>query len=90
MAGNFILYNTSMKVLSIMVVPQAKRERVEAQSPTSFRVYVTQPAQKGKANKAMLKALAKHLHVRPSDLILSKGERFNEKTVLLLEQAQNT
>ncbi|MCD8485116.1 DUF167 domain-containing protein [Candidatus Woesebacteria bacterium] len=74
-----------MQVLTVKVVPQAKRESVVQQSATNFTIYVTEPAQKGKANKAMLKALSKHLHVRPSDLILSKGERFNEKTVLLLE-----
>lgn len=74
-----------MQVLTVLVVPRASRERVVQESPTTFRVYVTQPATKGKANKAMLKALAKHLQVRPGDLILSKGERFNEKTVLLTE-----
>lgn len=74
-----------MQVLNIHVIPGSSRERIVEEDPTTFRVYVTQPAAKGKANKAMLHALAQYLHVRPGDLILSKGERFNEKTVLLMD-----
>ncbi len=86
MVGEIILYNTQyMQVLTIVVIPRSKHERVVQESPTTFRIHVTQAAAKGKANKAMLHALAQHLQVRPGDLILSKGERFNEKTVLLTE-----
>jgi len=87
MVGKYILYNRDMRVLTIMVIPRAKIERVIQETPTSFKVYVTQPAEKGKANKAMLRVLARYLQVRNSDLILSKGERYNEKTVVLLDDA---
>jgi uncharacterized protein YggU (UPF0235/DUF167 family) len=73
-----------MEALQITLVPNAKQEYVSPRGDNSFIIHVTQPAFKGKANKAMLKILAKHLHVRQSDLILSKGERTNLKTVLLI------
>lgn len=75
-----------MKALSVTVVPQAKRESVEEIGPVAYKVHVTQPAFKGKANKAMLKVLAKHLLVPVSHLLISRGDRANEKTVILLEE----
>lgn len=75
-----------MTSLSVQVVPQASARRIEQTGPTSFKVYVTAPALKGKANKAMLKQLAKHLGVPLSHLILSRGDRSNLKTVLVLEE----
>lgn len=72
-----------MQVLTVKVVPNAKIPRVEQHNATNFTVYVSQPAEKGKANKEMIKQLSQHLHVRPNDLILSKGDRTNLKTVVL-------
>lgn len=75
-----------MTVLSIKVIAQANRRFVESTGPQSYKVHVTAPAQKGKANKEMIKLLAKHLGVTPAHLIISRGDRSNEKTVLVLEE----
>lgn len=75
-----------MQALSVRVIPGAARNAVEPQGNDSFKVYVTASAQKGKANKSMLKLLSKHLGVSMSHLIISTGDRSNNKTVLVLEQ----
>ncbi len=75
-----------MRILSVTVIPQSSRNEVVPQGENSYKVYVTQPALKGKANAAMCKVLAQHLNVPQSRLILSRGDRSNEKTVILTEE----
>lgn len=75
-----------MQVLLIKVIPGAKHNKVEPITTDSFKVYVTAPAQKGKANKNMLKLLARHLGITPAHLLITKGDRSNDKTVLVLEE----
>jgi uncharacterized protein (TIGR00251 family) len=76
-----------MQVLTITVVPSASRNDVVPTGQDNYKVYVTAPAQKGKANKDMLKILSKHLGLPVSHLIISRGDRSNKKTVLVLEEA---
>ena len=73
-------------MLSVTVIPQSTRNSVEQTGPTAYKVHVTQTAFKGKANREMLKALAHHLKVPASKLVVSRGDRTNEKTVILLEE----
>ncbi len=76
-----------MQVLSVTVVPSASRNEVLSLGQDNYKVYVTSPAQKGKANKEMLKQLSKFFHIPVSHLIISRGDRSNNKTVLVLEEA---
>ena len=56
-----------MRALSVKVIPGASRNEVTLLSTDSYKVYVTAPAEKGKANKAMIRTLAKHLaRLRPT------------------------
>lgn len=75
-----------MQILTVTVLPQSSRNTVLQTGPTAYKVHVTQPAFKGKANKSMLKELANHLKVPTSKLVISQGDRSNEKTVILLEE----
>jgi uncharacterized protein (TIGR00251 family) len=75
-----------MYSLHVQVIPQARRNDVIPISDTEYKVYVTAPAQKGKANKEMLKLLAKHLHLPVSHLLIARGDRSNAKTVLVLDE----
>lgn len=72
-----------MQILSVKVIPQSARDRVEQIGPTAYKVHVTQSAFKGKANKVMIKLLASHLKIPASQLIISRGDRSNDKTVIL-------
>jgi uncharacterized protein (TIGR00251 family) len=75
-----------MHVLSVKVYPSSSRNQVIQVSTDSYKVYVTAAAEKGKANKAMVRLMARELGLPPSHLIISRGDRSNEKTVLVLEE----
>jgi hypothetical protein len=75
-----------MQVLSVTVIPQASRNSVQAMGSDAYKVHVTASAFKGKANKEMLKHLARHLGVPASRLLISRGDRTNDKTVILLQE----
>ncbi len=74
-----------MQVLSISVKPQAKRDEVVRTGEGQYSVATTQPAREGKANKQVIKLLARFLNTSPSKLIVTKGERWNDKTILFLD-----
>jgi len=46
--------------VSITVKPGASDDRIEEQKDGSLRVYVRAPAEKGKANIAVIRLLSKH------------------------------
>lgn len=74
-----------MKALTVTVQPQARKDEVTKVSDTEYNVSTTQPAKEGKANKHVVKLLARYFNCSPSKLIVSKGERWNTKTILLLD-----
>ena len=74
-----------MKVLTIRVQPSSKRDEVTLTGNDSYDVSTPQSAKEGKANKQVIKNLARYLHTSPSQLIVSKGEKWNEKTILWLD-----
>lgn len=74
-----------MQVFTINVKPQARLDEVKLTSPNCLDVSTTRPAKEGKANKHVIKLLARYLKVSPSKLIVSKGERWNTKTILLID-----
>jgi uncharacterized protein len=75
-----------MIVLTVHVKPQSPRDEVVQMGELEYEVRTTATALKGKANKAMIKILAKHLRLSPSHLLIAKGERWNDKTVLVTEE----
>lgn len=74
-----------MKVLQVKVIPGSTRDEVTEVSSAEFHINTPAPAKDGRANKEAVKLLARHLHVSLSSLVVSKGERWNEKTILLLD-----
>lgn len=73
------------ELIKLRVTPNARQERiVEEQDENGeiiYKVYVTVVAEDGKANKAMIKLLAKYLGVAKSSLIIIKGETSRKKIV---------
>lgn len=74
-----------MNALTITVQPQARRDEVKKVSETEYTISTTQPAKEGKANKHVIKLLARFLQTSPSKLIVTKGERWNTKTILFMD-----
>jgi uncharacterized protein YggU (UPF0235/DUF167 family) len=59
--------------------PKAKHERLEMDGTGGFKIWTTAPADKGAANAAITKLLAKELGVAPSRLTLKRGATSRQK-----------
>jgi uncharacterized protein (TIGR00251 family) len=68
-------------LLSVRVHPAARRAGVEKLGPREYKVHVTAPPEKGKANAEVLAVLAAELGVPPSRLRLVRGATSRIKQV---------
>lgn len=69
--------------LSIIAHPNSKKPRVEKDMLGTLHVYVREPPLEGKANKAILEALANHFQIKKSQIVLLSGEKSKTKTFRL-------
>lgn len=67
-------------MLAVRVTPRASTERIAVDSD-AVRVWVTAPPDKGKANKAVIAAVAKAVGVPKSAVTLVRGETAREKLI---------
>ena len=67
--------------LRVRVIPRAKRNGIGGWRDGALVVRLTAPPVEGAANQLLVRALAKHVGVRPSDISLVTGERSREKVV---------
>jgi uncharacterized protein len=70
-------------ILPVRAQPGARRSGIRGEQDGMLKVGVTQPAEKGKANKALLAVLAKELGLRKSRLTLLSGETAQNKRFLV-------
>lgn len=70
-------------LLPVRAQPGAKSSGVRGVQDGALKVSVTQIAEKGKANKALLVVLSKALHVRKSQLELVAGATAGHKQFLV-------
>lgn len=66
---------------SVTVKPHAKRQCVEPLPDGSYRVAVSAPPAEGKANEAVIAALAVHFSVPKSAVRIVRGHRGKKKLV---------
>lgn len=78
MSDDFTALAVPGRVLQVRATPKAARDRIEIAGDI-VRVYVTAPPDKGKANEAIRKILAKRLGVPKSRLVLLRGETGRDK-----------
>lgn len=67
--------------ITITVKPNSRRESVEATGPNEYRVAVNAPAQEGRANEAVIRALADHFGVAKSRIQITHGQKGKKKLV---------
>lgn len=70
-------------LLAVRVVPGARKSELIGEAAGRLRVRLQAPPVEGKANKELLKLLARELGLRKNQLALARGDRSREKTVLL-------
>lgn len=76
-------------LIPLRVTPRAKHEGISEETAedgtVSYRVQVTAPAEGGRANKAVIALLAKHLGVAKSRISIVRGETGRDKLIRLEE-----
>ena len=67
-----------MKIF-VKAKPSAKEEKIEKVDEINFIVSVKEPPKQGKANKAIIKALAVYFNISPSGVNLISGFSSKQK-----------
>jgi hypothetical protein len=65
--------------IEVIAHPNSKRPRVEKDLLGTFHIYVNQPALEGKANLAVIEALAGYFKVKKYEIRLIRGEKSKQK-----------
>ena len=66
--------------ISVKVIPRASRNYVKTEE-TRLKVYVTAPADKGKANQVVIGLLSEYFQVSKNNIHIVKGERAQLKII---------
>lgn len=77
-----------MPRIKLKVIARAKREELLRLSEDSYRIKVSSPPEKGKANKRVIKLLSKEFGVKKRDIKIVSGETTNRKIVEIASAAQ--
>ena len=72
-------------LISIIAHPNAKNPRIEEDLLGIMHVYVHEPPLEGKANNAIINALAKHFNVKRSFVMLKSGEKSKNKLFEIIQ-----
>lgn len=65
----------------IVAHPNSKKPRIEKDLMETYHVYVNEPPIGGRANQAIVTALAKYHDVKRSQVILISGEKSKNKEI---------
>ena len=65
--------------INVIVHPNSKRPRITKDLLGDLDVYVNQPPLEGKANKAVIEALADYFNVGKNKIVLIRGEKSKQK-----------
>lgn len=69
-------------MIKVRVTPNAKKCSF-TQDGDLYKIKVDAPATEGKANAKLLKIIAKHFDVKPSDVSIISGIKSRDKTILI-------
>jgi uncharacterized protein len=67
-------------IIEVRVIPNAKKARIET-FDAGIKVYLTEPATEGKANKKLVETLAKYYNTRKYNVRIVKGDKQRNKVV---------
>jgi len=67
-------------LINVRVIPSSSRERV-VQEENRLKLYVSAPAESGRANKALIELLSGYLKKRKTDITIIRGARSRNKVV---------
>ncbi len=67
--------------LFVKVKPKARKEKIEKIDEVHYCIWVKDPAEKGKANKRVIKLLADYFSVSQSRIVIVSGFKSSTKVV---------
>ena len=70
-------------IIKVRVIPNSKRNDVVSRIGSILRVKIAAPAVDGKANEELCDYLSDFFDVKRSNVLLRKGERGREKTIVI-------
>ncbi len=70
--------------ITVLAKPRSRERKVVKNSDESYTVHVSEPPDEGKANKAIIRALAKHLDIAQSRIELVSGHASKRKILNIL------
>ena len=68
--------------IDVKVHPKSKKNAVEKKGEI-YKVWVQAPPEKGKANREMIRLLAEHFGLAPSQIRLVRGEKSRSKILVV-------
>jgi uncharacterized protein len=68
-------------IINVKVKPNSSKNEIEAISDHTFKIKVTSPPERGKANDAVIKLLSKHFKTAKSNIGIITGKRASEKII---------
>ena len=69
--------------ISVIAHPNSKHPRIEKDMLDMLHVYVKEPPLDGKANIAVVEALAEHFKTKKSQVVLMSGDKSKNKTFII-------
>jgi len=69
--------------ISVKVIPNAKKQLIELLSDKSLKIHLKAKPVEGKANQALIKALAEYYNVSKSSIQILQGEKAKNKLVCI-------
>ena len=73
-----------MKIF-VKVKPRARQEKIEKIDDTNFKVWVKEPPEKGRANRAVLEIMADYFNVSQSDVKIISGNTSRLKIIEVIK-----
>ena len=70
--------------IKVIAKPNKKERKIVKVDETTFKIYVTEPPEDGKANKAIAEVLAEYFKVPKNNIQLILGETAKEKIFVIL------
>ena len=67
--------------IDVKVLPRSSKDTIVGEKDGVYKIKLTAPAIEGKANKALLKLLAKRLGIPKREIIIISGERSRIKSI---------
>jgi len=68
-------------IINLTVKPKSKQDKIIKISDTEYKIHTVKPATNNQANLAILNILSKYLDISKSNIIITKGQKSNHKTL---------